>query len=156
MNKPLSIALILVAYQAEEHLSSCLASWIALKWGIKDDYDNNIKEPNKELDIKICAVSALFKEYSELFNLKYDNEKTSKILNNYVKSKAIEAYFEIDKPVGEVIDLVIFDRWGKQIFNRKNYDNRWNGTNLETGTYYYVVTVQGTKKTHKGWVEIVR
>ena len=68
----------------------------------------------------------------------------------------INDYFEIGKPEGEVIDLVIFDRWGKQIYSRKNYDNRWSGTNLESGTYYYIITLQGTKKTHKGWVEIMR
>ena len=68
----------------------------------------------------------------------------------------INDYFEIGKPQGEVVDLVIFDRWGKQIYSRKNYDNRWSGTNLESGTYYYIITLQGTKKTHKGWVEIMR
>src|SRR6266498_5349189 len=96
----LKISLILVAYQAEEYLNSCLAPFLELKHGIRDEWNNPIKEPAENLDIKICAVSALFKEYAELFNLKYDNDKTSNILRSYEESGAIEKYIEIkDKNV---------------------------------------------------------
>ena len=49
------------------------------------------------------------------------------------------------------IDVEVFNRWGKKVFERENYENDWNGaspsgsvgasTILPSGTYYYVVTL---------------
>lgn len=95
----MKIACILVAYQAEEYLNSCLASWLSLKHGIRDEWNNPLLPPAEDLDIRICAVSALFKEYADLFNLKYDNEKTAAILREYEKSAAIDKFIEIKEPI---------------------------------------------------------
>ncbi len=43
-------------------------------------------------------------------------------------------------------ELIIFNRWGDIIFQQKNYDNTWGGTNqngqpLPQGTYYYIFTL---------------
>ena len=56
----------------------------------------------------------------------------------------------------------IFNRWGEILWKRESYDNNevvWagehdNGENLLTGTYFYVVIVEG--KSYKGWVELTR
>lgn len=68
----------------------------------------------------------------------------------------VNEYFEVTLPEEGAFDLVIFDRYGKQVYSRKNYDNRWNAANLENGTYYYIITTQQAKKTYKGWVEVLR
>jgi gliding motility-associated-like protein len=34
--------------------------------------------------------------------------------------------------------LVVFNRWGKIVFEQMNYNNDWNGGNLADGTYYYI------------------
>jgi gliding motility-associated-like protein len=36
--------------------------------------------------------------------------------------------------------VVIFNRWGKPVYENSNYQNNWNGDNLSEGTYYYIVT----------------
>lgn len=59
-------------------------------------------------------------------------------------------------------NVMIYDRWGDLVWNRKNYDNVsvvWDGQNnkgknLEDATYFYLVEVNG--RTHKGYVEITR
>ncbi|GEO05617.1 hypothetical protein AAE02nite_32810 [Adhaeribacter aerolatus] len=52
-------------------------------------------------------------------------------------------------------DLKIFNRWGKQVYEQKNYQNNWGGTGLSDGIYYYQLT--STKgQIWKGWVEIIR
>lgn len=68
----------------------------------------------------------------------------------------INDYFRVVLPTEEAFDLVIFDRYGKQVYNRRNYNNSWNAAGQENGTYYYVITTQETKTTFKGWVEVTR
>ncbi len=53
------------------------------------------------------------------------------------------------------INLKVYNRWGKLVYERANYDNTWGGTNLTAGIYYYqILTSKGQGR--KGWVEISR
>lgn len=57
-------------------------------------------------------------------------------------------------------ELLIFNRWGEIVFQTKQYQNDWggtdqNGTELPQGTYYYIYS-EDNKKTLKGSVHIVR
>jgi gliding motility-associated-like protein len=36
--------------------------------------------------------------------------------------------------------LVIFDRWGKKVYENANYQNNWDGDGHSDGTYFYIVT----------------
>jgi gliding motility-associated-like protein len=38
-------------------------------------------------------------------------------------------------------ELIIYNRWGDQVFEASPYDNDWDGDNLPHGTYYYVLRV---------------
>jgi gliding motility-associated-like protein len=54
--------------------------------------------------------------------------------------------------------LYIFNRWGGQVYQSKDYRNDWTGSGLNEGTYYYVLEVRkpdGIRK-YKGWVTLVR
>ncbi|MGO4288185.1 DUF7927 domain-containing protein [Chitinophaga sp. RAB17] len=54
--------------------------------------------------------------------------------------------------------LLIYNRWGNQVYQNKNYDNKWNGNGLNEGTYYYILklrTAQGDRD-YKGWIELLR
>ena len=59
-------------------------------------------------------------------------------------------------------EVTIFNRWGEQVWNGKEYDNTkvvWEGNNsgggeLSTATYFYVAVV--ANQTYKGWVELTR
>ncbi|HYK76650.1 MAG TPA: gliding motility-associated C-terminal domain-containing protein [Daejeonella sp.] len=57
-------------------------------------------------------------------------------------------------------DLTIFNRWGDVIFKSKGYSNNnaWDGSNLNPGTYFYVLNanVNGIKKTYKGFITMLR
>ncbi|GGH13006.1 hypothetical protein GCM10011418_12910 [Sphingobacterium alkalisoli] len=69
-------------------------------------------------------------------------------INDYFEIRGIEIY--------DRIELVVVNRWGNEVFKSRNYDNKWNGSNLESGTYYYIMTlVRGGKETvRKSWVLI--
>src|SRR5690606_6698757 len=37
------------------------------------------------------------------------------------------------------IELVVFNRWGNEVYRNVDYDNSWTGDGLNNGTYYYMV-----------------
>ncbi|HVI49040.1 MAG TPA: Calx-beta domain-containing protein [Chitinophaga sp.] len=54
--------------------------------------------------------------------------------------------------------IYIFNRWGGQVYQSRDYRNDWNGSNLNESTYYYILEVKkpdGIKK-YKGWITILR
>ena len=58
-----------------------------------------------------------------------------------------------------IIEVKIFDRWGKVLWKSENYYNNWNGVDqsnniLENGTYYYSISIDDTKST--GWINVIR
>ena len=65
----------------------------------------------------------------------------------------INDYFEIGYDNGEPINdlnkyflshkLVIFNRWGRIVYESTNYQNDWDGGKLPDGTYFYVLDCKG-------------
>jgi gliding motility-associated-like protein len=45
-------------------------------------------------------------------------------------------FFVVEKPL-EGSNLVIFDRWGKLVFESLAYNNSWNGSGLSSGVYFW-------------------
>jgi gliding motility-associated-like protein len=41
--------------------------------------------------------------------------------------------------------LVIFNRWGKKVYEKEGYNNEWDGGGLKDGTYFYVLTIRGRR-----------
>ncbi|OJJ22041.1 hypothetical protein BKI52_08360 [marine bacterium AO1-C] len=50
--------------------------------------------------------------------------------------------------------IAVYNRWGRKIFERDNYQNDWGGE-VEAGVYYYVLTSPDDVKC-KGWVKVVK
>ncbi|MHA3789156.1 T9SS type B sorting domain-containing protein [Flavobacterium hauense] len=58
-----------------------------------------------------------------------------------------------------VTKLIIFNRYGHEVYSKNNYTNEWHGqskqdTDLPTGTYYYVIESDNNQQT--GWVYLNR
>ncbi|MBW4890293.1 gliding motility-associated C-terminal domain-containing protein [Mucilaginibacter sp. HMF5004] len=56
-------------------------------------------------------------------------------------------------------ELLIFNRWGAEVYRSENYLNTWNGSGLAEGTYYYIFNrkeASGGTTTFKGWVYLKR
>ena len=51
--------------------------------------------------------------------------------------------------------LIIFDRWGRNIYETDSYLNNWDGDGHSAGTYFYILTVKGIDPI-KGTVTILR
>jgi len=55
--------------------------------------------------------------------------------------------------------LIIFNRWGNEVYSAKTYTNDWDGANLSEGTYYYIFELRlhsGHWQTFKGFVTLMR
>jgi gliding motility-associated-like protein len=62
----------------------------------------------------------------------------------------------IDRYPGSIVD--IYNRWGNQVYHSNNYDNSWDGHDLNEGTYFYILrlrTPEGERK-YKGWILLIR
>jgi hypothetical protein len=57
--------------------------------------------------------------------------------------------------VGIPIQLTVVDRWGKQVFESKDYKNDWNANGITGGMYYIHLTV-GDFATCKNWLHILK
>ena len=71
----------------------------------------------------------------------------------------INDYFIIDNIFTYDAEVLIFNRWGTELYSSTAYQNDWDGTNndgdpLTDGTYYYVVKVG--PKVYKGAITILR
>ncbi|MBE8722089.1 T9SS type B sorting domain-containing protein [Sphingobacterium pedocola] len=56
------------------------------------------------------------------------------------------------------IDLVILNRWGNEVYSSSDYRNEWDGSGLNEGTYFYLITAHNGTQTQifKGSVLIKR
>jgi len=55
--------------------------------------------------------------------------------------------------------LIVFNRWGNEVYKSDDYQNNWDGGNLAEGTYYYLLNRRersGAITPIKGWVFIKR
>jgi gliding motility-associated-like protein len=50
--------------------------------------------------------------------------------------------------------IVIYNRWGQEVYQQATYLNNWDATGNTDGIYYYLVTAN-TGQRYKGWVEVL-
>ncbi|MGV3638459.1 MAG: PKD domain-containing protein [Flavobacteriales bacterium] len=65
-------------------------------------------------------------------------------------------FFEIQNGQYYENTLSVFNRWGQEVFETKNYRNGWRATDLPDGTYYYIFTTTKDGKEYTGHVTILR
>ena len=57
-------------------------------------------------------------------------------------------------------ELTVFNRWGDEIFKSTGYNstNAWDGSNMNQGTYFYVlkVNINSEQKLYKGFITILK
>jgi len=58
-------------------------------------------------------------------------------------------------PAPSINQLMISNRWGKEVFISENYQNNWDGGGASDGVYYYKLQIADNDAV-TGWVEIIR
>jgi hypothetical protein len=59
------------------------------------------------------------------------------------------------KDFGINVSLLIYNRWGKLVYQSDDYNNDWNGEGLAAGVYFYEATIDG-QALCKDWVHLVK
>ncbi len=63
-----------------------------------------------------------------------------------------EVFFIRNMP--DATEVIVSNRWGKQVYSSSNYQNDWGGGDVADGVYYYRIKAGG--QTYSGWVEVLR
>ena len=53
-------------------------------------------------------------------------------------------------------DLLVFDRWGAKVYENSNYQNEWDGDDLPSGVYYYILNGGECIEQKKGTLSLLR
>jgi gliding motility-associated-like protein len=82
---------------------------------------------------------------------------------NYAGPEGVDNLFYINNINVTSWSTIIYDRWGKEMFNTTNPTQYWNGTTKEGGSapdgvYYYIINATCQGKTYKkdGFVQVIR
>lgn len=81
-----------------------------------------------------CEIEVL-KDKVFIYNVFTPNNGDN--LNQFFVVENIEQY-----PNSE---LIVFNRWGKKVYETSNYQNNWDGDGIADGTYYYVLKLNNNK-----------
>ena len=55
-------------------------------------------------------------------------------------------------------EIIIFNRWGDHVYQKKGYQNDWRADGLVDGTYFYILTAvdeTGKRFEYKGWIQVI-
>ena len=67
--------------------------------------------------------------------------------------------FKLDAPGIDQFSGIIFNRWGKKVFEWTDASKGWDGKDAKDGTYYYMITakgVDGQDYTNNGHLTLTR
>ena len=56
---------------------------------------------------------------------------------------------------GFKVSVIVYNRWGKKVFEDDDYQYNWSGDSVPSGVYYYEVIVEG-HSTCKSWLQIMK
>jgi len=68
---------------------------------------------------------------------------------------AYNEFFVLDEKLSGSA-LVVINRWGIEVYSSEQYGNNWNGDDLSSGTYYYVISNSCFPQKLKGVLSIIR
>lgn len=53
-------------------------------------------------------------------------------------------------------NVVIYNRWGREIYSSDNYRDDWAANDVEGGVYYYNARQEPEGKSYNGWIQVVK
>jgi gliding motility-associated-like protein len=63
--------------------------------------------------------------------------------------------FRIQNLPDGIAPLKIYDRSGEIVFQTEGYNNDWDGNDINSGVYYYILSYPPNEKTYTGFVQVL-
>lgn len=126
--------------------------------GSENVYSDSLAQAGFQHSYVIRAVEAVGGKESWSNNIQFEFEHPLFVPNVITpEGDSKNEYFVIQKiEIYEQCELTIFDRWGGEVYHVRGYKNNWNGADLSTGVYYYVLDLKRKNKVLKGTVTILK
>jgi gliding motility-associated-like protein len=99
---------------------------------------------------------------SDVINVVLGEKKLSERFPNVVTPNGdnINDYIDFIKYNFEEVEFYVFDRWGRERYKITKPDEKWNPSDLNNGTYYYVANYRssctGKFGTDKGFISVFK
>lgn len=141
-----SINLINQSEGAEEYL-----------WSMGDGQTSDVDRfsYNYESDGEYEVTLAAIKEFCVFEKSEMVKIRTIKVPNVFTPNNSDDYNDVFEIISGSTVDLRIFNRWGRLIFEEEDYQNTWQGLDQPAGMYYYEADIK-EELTCKGWVHLLK
>jgi gliding motility-associated-like protein len=53
-------------------------------------------------------------------------------------------------------ELIIYNRWGKEVYRKRRYESDWQAAGLQNGIYYYEFSTKSLTTYYKGMIQVLR
>lgn len=53
-------------------------------------------------------------------------------------------------------EILVYNRWGRKVYESSSYQNDWNGDNLSDGVYFYAIKDKADGQAYTGFVQLVK
>jgi gliding motility-associated-like protein len=104
------------------------------------------------------AISSVIFVYYYIDGLELEEEEQAILIPNIItpNNDGTNDIFQLNF---QYESIVIYNRWGQQLFESNNNEAHWSGrttsgNEVPDGTYYYLITTK--KETFKGFVQVIR
>lgn len=118
--------------------SEGLASQLAVVTSVEEDSYPTDNEAQAEVEVIALKIPNAFTPNGDG-------------VNDYFEIRGLELF-----PANR---LIVFNRWGNEIYRSSNYRNDWSGSDLSEGTYYYALELRlhtGHVQIFKGFITLIR
>ena len=131
--------------------------------GIQSGWTDSVLSiiPTQEATYTVTGTSALGCSSQQSYSIQLMTDK-SLIVNNIVSPNGDgknDTWFIKNITSFPNNEVMIYDRAGRMIYHKKDYDNQWDGTlngyPLREGTYYYIFTANNGSQVFKGFIELL-
>jgi len=131
------------------------------KWGSPSTAgDDNDFGNNKSIDTWAYVVGSALAAKTEFKMLNAGGDGTITTPNIFTPNgDGKNDFFEVKGINGYPGSrLLIFNRWGNEVYRSENYTNNWDGSGLADGTYFYLLEIKTTtgRTAQKGWIYLNR
>nr|WP_320118740.1 gliding motility-associated C-terminal domain-containing protein [uncultured Marinifilum sp.] len=93
-----------------------------------------------------------------IYSLAESDLEMGELANTLIVNGRDESRFKIDLDKFQNVRLLVFDSFGREVFNRNSYNNDFDAQYFRSGTYYYYLTgrlVNGEEIVRKNIIEVI-